>query len=151
MFCPLCKAQETKVIDSRIVREGGVRRRRSCLECDARFTTYETAELSMPRVIKRDQTRVNFNQEKIKGGMMRALEKRPVATDDIDSAIARIIQKISTVAEKEIASQQIGGWVMTELQTLDAIAYVRFASVYRHFQDLDAFKHEIERLISTKV
>ena len=150
MFCPFCAAIDTKVIDSRI-KEGSVRRRRTCLECDARFTTYETAELSMPRVVKRDQTRVNFDDSKIKSGMMRALEKRPVSTDDIDNAISTISAKARALGEKEISSQQIGEWVMNALRTLDDIAYVRFASVYRHFKDLDAFKIEIERLINTSV
>ena len=106
MFCPFCKAIDTKVIDSRIIREGSVRRRRNCIECDARFTTYETAELSMPRVIKRDQTRVNFSASNIKNGMMRALEKRPVCTDDIEAALTAICEKVRAFGEKEISYWQ---------------------------------------------
>lgn len=150
MFCPFCKAMDTKVIDSRIIKEGGVRRRRTCLDCDARFTTYETAELSMPRVVKRDQTRVNYDHAKIKAGIMRALEKRPVSTADIDNTLSAINERVRAFGEKEISAEQIGAWVMAALRQLDDVAYVRFASVYRQFKDLDAFKAEIERLIQSE-
>lgn len=147
MYCPFCNAEETKVIDSRLIRESNqTRRRRQCLECKERFTTYETAELSLPRVIKRDGRRAPFSEEKLRGGMLRALEKRPVSIEQIENAIARIIRKIMTSGEREIPSSQVGEWVMEELQQLDQVAYVRFASVYRCFQDIDEFQREINRL-----
>jgi transcriptional repressor NrdR len=147
MYCPFCNADDTKVIDSRLIREGNqTRRRRECPDCKERFTTYEAAELSLPRVIKRDKRRVLFSEEKLRAGMLRALEKRPVSVEQIETAIVRIIRKAMTGGEREIPSSQIGEWVMEELHQLDQVAYVRFASVYRCFQDINEFRQEISRL-----
>lgn len=147
MHCPFCSAEDTKVIDSRLTGEGAqVRRRRECLSCGERFTTFEIAELVMPRVVKRDGTRDPFNEAKLRGGIVRALEKRPVPTERIEDAIARIQQRMRAGGEREIPSRQLGEWVMDELRKLDQVAYVRFASVYRSFQDVNAFREEIERL-----
>lgn len=147
MYCPFCQAIDTKVIDSRLLREGNqTRRRRECPECKERFTTYETAELSLPRVIKRDGRRAPFSEEKLRSGIMRALEKRPVSVEKIENALERILHRSMTCGEKEIPSQQIGEMVMDELQQLDQVAYVRFASVYRSFEDINEFKKEISKL-----
>lgn len=147
MYCPFCNTGDTKVIDSRLIRDGNqTRRRRECPNCEERFTTYESAELSLPRVIKRDGRRAPFNEEKLRAGMLRALEKRPVSVEQIETAIARIIRKAMMSGEREIPSSQIGEWVMEELHQLDQVAYVRFASVYRCFQDIDEFRREITRL-----
>jgi transcriptional repressor NrdR len=147
MYCPFCNANDTKVIDSRLIREGNqIRRRRECLECEERFTTYETAELTFPRIIKRDGRRDIFHEEKLRAGMVRALEKRPVSLENIETAISRILHKARASSEREIPSALIGEWVMDELQNLDQVAYVRFASVYRSFQDINAFREEISRL-----
>lgn len=147
MYCPFCNANDTKVIDSRLIREGNqTRRRRECPDCRERFTTYETAELSMPRIIKRDGRRAPFNEENLRAGMLRALEKRPVSVEQVETAIARIFRKAMTSGEREIPSSQMGEWVMEELHQLDQVAYVRFASVYRCFQDIDEFRREITKL-----
>lgn len=147
MHCPFCSDEDTKVIDSRLTSEGvQVRRRRECLSCGERFTTFEVAELVMPRIVKRDGTRDPFNESKLRGGIVRALEKRPVATERIEVAITHIQQRMRGSGEREIASRQLGEWVMEELRKLDQVAYVRFASVYRSFQDVNAFREEIERL-----
>jgi len=147
MRCPFCGAQDTKVIDSRLSGEGDqVRRRRKCIVCKERFTTYESAELNLPRVIKRDGSRVPFDGRKVRSGMMRALEKRPVKTEEVEAALARINRRLVTSGEGEISSRQIGELVMEELRGLDQVAYVRFASVYRKFEDVNAFREEIERL-----
>ncbi|HBH36480.1 MAG TPA: transcriptional regulator NrdR, partial [Gammaproteobacteria bacterium] len=147
MRCPFCGAQETKVIDSRLSGEGDqVRRRRKCTVCSERFTTYETVELNLPRVIKQDESRVAFNGRKLRAGMSRALEKRAVATEQIDAAISRITRKLSSSGEAEVSSREIGELVMEELRNLDQVAYVRFASVYRKFEDVNAIREEIERL-----
>lgn len=147
MYCPFCNTGDTKVIDSRLIREGNqTRRRRECPDCRERFTTYEMVELSLPRVIKRDRQRATFSEEKLRGGMLRALEKRPVSAEQIETAMARILRKSMTCGEREISSAQIGEWVMEELHQLDQVAYVRFASVYRCFQDINEFRREITRL-----
>jgi len=147
MRCPFCGAQDTKVVDSRLSGEGDqVRRRRKCTVCNERFTTYETAELDLPRVIKRDGTRVPFDGRKMRSGMMRALEKRPVETEQVEAALARINRQLVSCGEGEISSRQIGELIMDELRALDQVAYVRFASVYRKFEDVRAFREEIERL-----
>jgi len=125
-----------------------VRRRRECLSCMERFTTFETAELVMPRIIKTDGRREPFNEDKLRAGIVRALEKRPVSSDQIDAAVNRIMKKIRARGERDFASQDIGNLVMEELRDLDQVAYVRFASVYRSFQDVNAFEEEIERLKS---
>lgn len=147
MRCPFCGHMDTKVIDSRLAGEGTqVRRRRECTACGDRFTTYETAELLMPRIVKTDGTREPFNEEKLRTGILRALEKRPVDTDSVHAAISRIQHRLQSCGEREIASRLLGEWVMDELRTLDQVAYVRFASVYRSFQDVSEFRDEIERL-----
>lgn len=149
MHCPFCDAEETKVIDSRLASEGAqVRRRRECLGCGERFTTYETAELVMPRIIKQDGTREPFNEEKLRGGILRALEKRPVTMDQIEAAIGRIQHHLRASGERELLSRKLGEHVMDELRELDQVAYVRFASVYRSFEDVNAFREEIDRLES---
>ena len=125
-----------------------VRRRRECLSCQERFTTFETAELVMPRIIKTDGRREPFNEDKLRAGIVRALEKRPVSIDQIDAAVNRIMKHIRARGERDFASQDIGNLVMEELRDLDQVAYVRFASVYRSFQDVNAFEEEIERLKS---
>jgi len=147
MRCPFCGAPETKVIDSRLANDGdSVRRRRECLTCAERFTTYETAELILPRLVKNDGTREPFSEEKLRAGILRALEKRPVDTEAVEAAINRIKHRLRASGEREVASRQVGEWVMHELRELDEVAYVRFASVYRSFQDVNAFREEIERL-----
>ena len=123
-----------------------MRRRRECESCGERFTTYEKAEMSMPRVVKTDGSRVPFNEEKLRSGMLRALEKRPVPSDRVETAISGIKRKITASGEREIRSRIIGECVMDALRNLDQVAYVRFASVYRSFQDVHAFREEIERL-----
>ncbi|MFT7266950.1 MAG: transcriptional repressor NrdR [Porticoccus sp.] len=149
MYCPFCSAEDTKVIDSRLVAEGDqVRRRRECLSCRERFTTYELAELVMPRVIKSDDTREPFDEEKLRAGLLRALEKRPVSIDQIEDAISHVQHKLRATGEREITSRMVGERVMTELRGLDEVAYVRFASVYRSFQDLREFRDELDRLES---
>jgi transcriptional repressor NrdR len=147
MHCPFCSNEETKVIDSRLAGEGRqIRRRRECLECGERFTTFETAELVMPRLVKRDEAREPFDEGKLRSGMVRALEKRPVSMEAVEAAIARIIHRLQTMGEREIPSRMVGEMVMEELRNLDEVAYVRFASVYRSFQDVTAFQDEIRRL-----
>ena len=147
MRCPFCGNMDTKVIDSRLAGEGmQVRRRRECVACGDRFTTYEAAELLMPRIIKSDGTREPFNEEKLLTGVLRALEKRPVDTESVAAGISRIQHRLQACGEREIPSRQLGEWVMDELRNLDQVAYVRFASVYRSFQDVSEFRDEIERL-----
>jgi len=151
MRCPFCSADETKVIDSRLASEGYmVRRRRECLSCGERFTTFESAELVLPRVIKSDGRREPFDEGKLRVGILRALEKRPVSTEQIEEAVNRIMQKMRATGEREVPGSDIGEWVMEELRELDQVAFVRFASVYRSFQDVDEFRQEIERLESKK-
>jgi len=147
MYCPFCGHVETKVTDSRLASEGRqVRRRRECLACGERFTTFETAELVMPAVIKSDRSREAFSEAKLRAGMARALEKRPVGSDAVDEAVSRILHKVRMLGEREISSRTIGELVMEELRQLDTVAYVRFASVYRSFQDISEFRKEVERL-----
>jgi len=147
MHCPFCQANDTKVIDSRLVTEGEqVRRRRECTECGERYTTYETAELWMPRLVKRDGSRVPFDETKLRNGMLRALEKRPVSVEQVEAAVNHIKHNLRAQGEREIKAFVIGEMVMEELKALDEVAYIRFASVYRHFQDVEQFREEIERL-----
>ncbi len=147
MHCPFCSADDTKVIDSRLVADGDqVRRRRECVGCMERFTTYEVAELVMPRVIKTDGKREPFNEEKLRSGFARALEKRPVSVEDIEAVINQIKHTLRATGEREVKSRVLGELVMENLKKLDQVAYVRFASVYRSFQDISEFKDAIERL-----
>lgn len=151
MYCPFCNEDDTKVIDSRLVADGGqVRRRRECVACTERFTTYEMAELVMPRVIKTDGTREVFDEEKLRAGLQRALEKRPVSIEQIEVALAQIKHFLQVTGEREVSSRMIGEEVMTKLRELDEVAYVRFASVYRSFQDLSEFQDELNRLNALK-
>ncbi|KFI22308.1 transcriptional regulator NrdR [Nitrosococcus oceani] len=147
MHCPFCGAGDTKVTDSRLANEGeAIRRRRECQGCGERFTTYEAADLVLPRLIKRNGTREPFQEEKLRAGILRAVEKRPVSTEALEAAIRRIVHRLRASGEREFDSQVLGEWVMDELRHLDEVAYVRFASVYRRFQDVQAFREEIERL-----
>jgi len=148
MFCPYCSTQETKVIDSRLVDEGTqVRRRRECVSCGERFTTLEIAALVLPLIIKRDGRRCAFETEKLRMGILRAVEKRPVTSEQIEAVIRRVIHQLRAGGEREVTSEKLGELVMNELRQLDKVAYVRFASVYRSFQDVDAFHKEIQRLM----
>jgi transcriptional repressor NrdR len=147
MYCPFCSAQDTKVIDSRLVADGvQIRRRRECLSCTERFTTFETAELVMPRLVKTDGTRQPFDEAKLRAGMLRALEKRPVSMEDLEAAISRVCHRLRATGERELPARELGEFVMEELQQLDDVAYVRFASVYRSFQDISEFSAEVDRL-----
>lgn len=147
MYCPFCHAEETKVVDSRLVADGAqVRRRRQCLQCHERFTSFETAELIMPLIIKRDGRREAFNIDNLRSGMLRALEKRPVSVDSLEAAIISITQEIRRRGEREIDSQLIGELVMKELFRLDHVAYVRFASVYKRFKDVSEFRQTIDQM-----
>jgi len=147
MRCPFCTHEDTKVIDSRLVSEGGqVRRRRECLSCAERFTTYESAELLMPQVIKQNGVREPFNEAKMRSGLMRALEKRAVSLEKIEAVASHIEHELQATGEREIKSLVIGELVMEQLKQLDQVAYVRFASVYRDFKDIQEFRAEIDRL-----
>ena len=147
MFCPFCGADDTKVIDSRLVADGGqVRRRRECVNCRERFTTYEAAELVLPRVIKQDCSREPFDDEKLRSGLQRALEKRPVAVAAVESELGQIKNRLRATGEREIDSRAVGELVMEALKRLDQVAYVRFASVYRSFEDLSEFRDAIASL-----
>jgi transcriptional repressor NrdR len=147
MHCPFCSAVDTKVIDSRLVAEGNnVRRRRECITCAERFTTYEAAELVMPRVIKAGGIREPFNEDKMTAGLMKALEKRPVSIERVEEAVTKIKACLRATGEREIESRAVGELVMSQLRDLDEVAFVRFASVYRSFKDLDEFRQEIDRL-----
>jgi len=149
MRCPFCSAADTKVIDSRLVAEGDqVRRRRECLSCSERFTTYEAAELLMPRVIKSNGSREPFDESKLRSGILRAVEKRPVSLEKVDAVLTQIKHNLQATGEREVPTQMIGEQVMAQLRQLDHVAYVRFASVYLSFQDLDEFTAEIDRLRS---
>ena len=147
MYCPFCGHVETKVNDSRLAGEGRqIRRRRECLKCGERFTTFETAELVMPVVVKSNAVREVYDESKLRAGMEKALEKRPVSREAVDEAVSRITHKVRIIGDREVPSRVIGEFVMDELRQLDEVAYVRFASVYRHFQDVEAFHEEIQRL-----
>lgn len=147
MYCPFCCENDTKVIDSRLVADGHqVRRRRECLACRERFTTFETAELVMPRVIKTDGNREPFDEQKMANGLLKALEKRPVSADAIELAISHIKSQLRATGEREVASKYIGNLVMDQLKGLDKVAYIRFASVYRSFEDIREFGEEIAKL-----
>jgi transcriptional repressor NrdR len=147
MHCPFCGHSETKVNDSRLADEGRqIRRRRECLQCGERFTTFETAELQMPMVIKADSSRESFDLRKLRDGMGKALQKRPVSADVLDAAVNRVAHYLRLKGEREVHARVIGERVMAELRDLDEVAYVRFASVYRSFQDVEAFRQEVERL-----
>ncbi|NKC14886.1 MAG: transcriptional repressor NrdR [Gammaproteobacteria bacterium] len=147
MRCPICGETDTRVVDSRAIGEGEqVRRRRQCVACAERFTTYETAELTLPRVIKRNGTREPFDAGKLRAGLEAALQKRPVSSDTIEAALSRMQRILTQRGERELRSREVGELVMTQLREIDHVGYVRFASVYRSFQDVNDFREEIERL-----
>ncbi|MFT5320709.1 MAG: transcriptional repressor NrdR [Pseudohongiellaceae bacterium] len=147
MHCPFCNAIDTKVIDSRLVGEGNqVRRRRECVTCEERFTTFESAELLMPRLIKQNGSREPFNEDKLRSGLLKALEKRPVSMELVETSINHIKHALRATGEREVPSKLVGEKVMSELKKLDEVAYVRFASVYRSFKDLNEFRQEIDRI-----
>ena len=147
MHCPFCNALDTKVIDSRLVSEGNqVRRRRECITCAERFTTFESAELVMPRIVKSNGNREPFDENKLHSGLLKALEKRPVSIEKVEEAINRIKNHLRATGEREVPSHIVGEQVMQELRQLDEVAFVRFASVYRSFKDLNEFRAEIDRL-----
>ncbi len=145
--CPYCQHADTRVVDSRLAADGEqVRRRRACAGCGERFTTYEVPELGLPWVEKRDGSREPFSEEKLRQGLLRALEKRPVAAEEVESAVRRICKRAADAGEREVAATVLGEWVMDELRSLDQVAYVRFASVYRRFEDVGGFREVIEGL-----
>ena len=147
MHCPFCQHEDTRVIDSRLTDDGSsVRRRRECPQCGERFNTYETAELKLPMVVKSGERREVFDERKLRVSFERALQKRPVATHDVDSSVRAIVNDLRRSGEREVPSRQVGELVMRELKKLDQVAYVRFASVYRKFEDVQAFREEIEKL-----
>ena len=151
MHCPFCQAQDTKVIDSRLVGDGSqIRRRRECELCQARFTTFETADLALPRIIKSDGERQPFNGTKLKAGMLRALEKRPLSSEEVDAVFGSVLTQIRQLGEREIPSRMLGEIVMKSLKSIDQVAYVRFASVCRDFQDIEEFAQEISTLSKEK-
>ncbi|MFN3593831.1 MAG: transcriptional regulator NrdR [Thiobacillaceae bacterium] len=147
MKCPFCGHPDTQVAETRLSEDGAtVRRRRRCAACDKRFTTYETAEIRLPTVVKQDGERQDFSLDKLREGFRRALHKRPVPTELTDEAINRVIQKLLALGEREVTSRYIGELVMNELKRLDKVAYIRFASVYKSFQDVDDFRDAIRDL-----
>jgi len=151
VYCPFCGHVETKVNDSRLAGEGRqIRRRRECLSCGERFTTFETAELLMPVIVKSNDVREQYDEAKLRAGVEKSLEKRPVSREAIDEALSRITHRVRILGDREVPSRVIGELVMDELRQLDEVAYVRFASVYRHFQDVEAFHEEIKRLRSQR-
>ncbi len=152
MKCPYCADSNTQVVDTRENEDGDtVRRRRRCLACDKRFTTYERVELQLPLVVKKNGSRVDYDREKLKASMSLALRKRPVTTESVDAAIDRIEERLVTLGEREVASDRVGELVMRELKKLDKIAYIRFASVYRNFEDLDEFSDAIREVKKPRV
>ena len=151
MRCPFCGAEDTKVIDSRLVAEGDqIRRRRECQTCTERFSTYETAELMLPKIIKQNEVRQPFDEAKLRSGILRALEKRPVSVEQIETTVGHIKHSLISTGEREVSSIRVGETVMEHLRQLDHVAYVRFASVYRSFQDLEEFKREIDSMGQVK-
>lgn len=148
MRCPFCEAPDTRVIETRLSPDGKVRRRRECSECKERFTTYESPELNLPRIIKSDGSREAFAEDKLRAGLMRALEKRPVESARVDASIHKIKLTLMRRGDREVPSRLIGEMVMAELKGLDRVAYVRFASVYRSFEDVSEFREVIEGLES---
>lgn len=147
MHCPFCQHEDTRVIDSRVSEDGStIRRRRECEQCNERFNTFEVAELKLPAIVKSDGRRENFDERKLRTSFDRALQKRPVSSEQIDAAVRSVVHQLRLSGERELASLRVGEFVMAELKKLDQVAYVRFASVYRKFEDVQAFREEIERL-----
>ena len=151
MKCPFCAAPDTTVVDTRINEEGDlVRRRRRCLTCDKRFTTFERAEIRLPQVVKKNGSRTEFNRDKLRASLELALRKRPVSTAGVDAAVADIEEKLLAMGEREVTSQEVGELVMRELKRLDKVAYIRFASVYRNFEDVSAFSRAVREVSPSK-
>ena len=147
MKCPFCAHLETQVVETRVSEDADVvRRRRQCSACDKRFTTYERPDVSFPAIVKKDGRRIEYDRDKLRASMNLSLRKRPVSTEQVDSAIERIEEKLLTQGQREVASTRIGEWVMRELRKLDKVAYVRFASVYRSFEDIDEFKTLVDEV-----
>lgn len=147
MKCPFCGHQDTQVVETRVAEDSdSVRRRRQCLECEKRFTTYERPEVNFPAVVKKDGRRIDYDRQKVSASLSLALRKRPISTDQVDSAIERIEEKLRNLGQREIPSQRIGELVMRELKKLDKVAYIRFASVYRSFEDIDEFKTAMDEV-----
>lgn len=147
MHCPFCQHEDTRVIDSRVSEDGTtIRRRRECPECSERFNTFETAELKLPSIVKSDGRRETFDERKLRVSFERALQKRPVSGEQLEAAVRAVMHALRLTGEREIDSRRLGEYVMTELKKIDHVAYVRFASVYRKFEDVQAFREEIERL-----
>ena len=147
MHCPFCQHEDTRVIDSREAEDGAtIRRRRECEACGERFNTFETVEIKLPAIVKSDGRREAFDENKLRTGVERSLQKRPVASDAVDHVVREIVRQLRSLSDREVASRRIGEWVMTELKRIDQVAYVRFASVYRRFEDVQAFLEEIQRL-----
>ena len=151
MRCPFCQSEHTQVVDTRSNPEANtIRRRRKCLKCDKRFTTYERVDLKMPRLVKKDGSRTDFDRDKIMGSMMLALRKRPVSTEDVDEAVDRVIERLRSLGEREVPTTRIGDFVMRELAKLDKIAYIRFASVYRSFETPEDFREAVQEVAKAK-
>jgi len=151
MRCPFCGNEDTQVLDTRSSAEASsIRRRRKCPACDKRFTTYERVDLKMPRLVKKDGSRTDFDRDKLVGSMMLALRKRPVATDALEAAVARIEEKLRSLGEREVPTTRVGDFVMRELAKLDKIAYIRFASVYRSFESPDDFREVVQEVKTKK-
>lgn len=151
MHCPYCNFSESKVNDSRLAAEGAmVRRRRQCLSCHERFTTFESAEIVMPRIIKKSGAVQPFDEQKLRRALTLPLQKRPVSLDEVETMISRIKKRLTSMGEREIDSAKLGELVMSELRRVDAVAYVRFASVYLDFSDLSAFEKSIDELRAVK-
>ncbi|CAC9456526.1 Ribonucleotide reductase transcriptional regulator NrdR [uncultured Gammaproteobacteria bacterium] len=149
MRCPFCQSDDTKVLDTRLIDDGSqVRRRRECTACNERYSTREVVDLNPPKLVKSDNSRESFSEEKLRSGLIKSLEKRPVTTAQIETAIQHIRHKLMTQSEREVPASKLGQWVMQELKALDEVAYIRFASVYRQFQDVEAFRLEIDKLMS---
>lgn len=147
MFCPFCGHRDTRVIDTRVTDDGdSVKRRRTCQSCNERFTTFEHAQLRLPQVAKSDGRLEAFDEVKLRGGMLRALQKRPVEADDVEAAVQRVMRQVVATGDRQVTANRVGEFVIAQLRELDEVAYVRFASVYRRFQDIDAFSEEVERL-----
>jgi transcriptional repressor NrdR len=147
MHCPFCQHSDTRVVDSRLADDGStVRRRRECPACGERFSTFETAEIKLPAIAKSDNRREAFDERKLRTSFARALQKRPVSQDQVDAAVDAVVRALRSSGERELPSLKVGELVMAELKKLDQVAYVRFASVYRRFEDVQAFREEIERL-----
>lgn len=152
MKCPFCSHAETQVVETRLSEDGSsIRRRRRCMSCEKRFTTFENAEVRMPALVKQSGERQEFSRDKLREGFRRALHKRPVSTEQVDTAIEHIVQRLLALGEREVSSRLVGEWVMTELKRLDKVAYIRFASVYRAFQDPDDFRNALREVDEARV